>query len=460
VTASLKRRLLTGGSWVLAGKIVTAASNVLISSLLARLLSPEGFGAFGLAFSLATGGALLSQLGLQQASVRLIAEFMGRDQPGRARASVLFAYQHVVLGIMVVAAILLLGGGTWLALELWHAPALAGALVAIAVWMAMTSLQVLTSETFRGFKDLRFASVFGGVITGLLTLSVLTALVLWKGEASLAQVVWISAGGAAVSLMLGVTLVRRRIRVLPHGESIPAREVFSISLPLWVSSVTTFALAQAALWILGTFLPKEDVGLYFAALRLVNLVSMPLVLVNLIVPPFIADLYARGEKDQLQRVVRATATVAGVPAFVVLTIFLLFGGPIMGLIFGDPYRAAAPLLALLSIGYLANVWTGSCGVTLSMTGHQTVLMRITLVSGVISVGGSLLVVNRFGTVGVASVVGATAVLQNIWMWVAARYHAGIWTHATIPSRQEIRSVLSKTAEAPPSDTDGLSGPDS
>jgi O-antigen/teichoic acid export membrane protein len=460
LTASLKRRLLAGGSWVLAGKIITAASNVMISSLLARLLSTEDFGAFGLAFSLTTGGALLSQLGLQQAGVRLIAESMGRDQPGRARASVLFAYRHVVLGILVVAAILLLGGGSWLAIELWNAPALAGALAAVAAWMAVTSLQVLTSETFRGFKDLRFASLFGGVITGVLTLAVLIGLVVWQGQASVVRVVWISAGATAVSLLLGVTLVRRRIRVLPRVESITHREVFSISLPLWVSSVTTFALAQAALWILGTFLPKEDVGLYFAALRLVNLVSMPLVLVNLIVPPFIADLYARGEKDQLQRVVRATATIAGVPAFVVLATFLLFGGPIMALVFSEPYRAAAPLLGLLSIGYLVNVWTGSCGVTLSMTGHQTVLMRITLVSGIISVGGSLLVVNRFGTIGVATVVGATAVLQNLWMWGAARYHAGIWTHATIPSREEIRSVLSRTPDAPPSDRDGLSGPDS
>lgn len=460
MTASLKRRLLTGGSWVLAGKIVTAASNVLISSLLARLLSTDGFGAFGLAFSLTTGGALLSQLGLQQAGVRLIAESIGRDQPGRARASVLFAYRHVVLGILVVAAILLLGGGSWLAIELWDAPGLAGALFAVAVWMAVTSLQVLTSETFRGFKDLRFASLFGGVITGVLTLMALGGLVLWQRQASLVQVVWISAGATAVSVLLGVTLVRRRLRTLPHGESIAHREVFSISLPLWVSGVTAFALAQAALWILGSFLPKEDVGLYFAALRLVNLVSMPLVLVNLIVPPFIADLYARGEKDQLQRVVRATATIAGVPAFVVLTTFMLFGGPIMALVFSEPYEAAAPLLALLSIGYLVNVWTGSCGVTLSMTGHQTVLMRITVVSGIISVGGSLLVVHRFGTFGVAAVVGATAVLQNLWMWVAARYYAGIWTHATIPSRQDIRSVLSRTREAPSVDTDEISGPDS
>lgn len=460
MTVSLKRHLLTGGSWALAGKIVTAVSNVLISSLLARILSTEVFGAFGLAFSLTTGGAMLSQLGLQQAVVRLIAESMGRDEPGRARASVLFAFRYVVLGILGVAAFLLLGGGAWLALEVWESPALAGALSAIAVWMAVASLQVLTSETFRGFKDLRFASLFGGVVTGALTLSALAGFALWQREASLVQVVWISAGATAVSLLLGVTLVRRKLRVLPHGETIAPHEVFSISLPLWVSGVMAFALGQAALWVLGSFLPKEEVGLYFAALRLVNLVSMPLVLVNLIVPPFIADLYARGEKGQLQRVVRATATIAGVPAFVVLTTFMLFGGPIMALVFGEPYKAAAPLLALLSVGYLVNVWTGSCGVSLSMTGHQTVLMRITIVSGIISVGGSLLVVQRFGTLGVAAVVSASAALQNLWMWIAARYYTGIWTHATIPSRQDIRSVLSRTPEAPPTDTDGISGPDS
>ena len=68
---------------------------------------------------------------------------------------------------------------------------------------------------------------------------------------------------------------------LPRGEKIVSKEVFSISLPLWVNGVTAFGLAQAGLWILGAFLPKEDVGLYFAALRLVSLVSMPLILVNL-----------------------------------------------------------------------------------------------------------------------------------------------------------------------------------
>jgi len=450
---SLKQRLLTGGSWVLIGKLVTAAANVLVSSLLARLLTSEGFGAYGLAFSLATAGALVSQLGLQQAVVRLVAESIGRERPGRARAAVRFVYRHVALGILAVGAVILLGGGIWLARDLWDSPMLAAALTAVTAWMAVLSLQVLTSESFRGFQDLRLASIFGGVITGVVTLSALAILIARRGTASLDEVIWISAAAAALSLVIGLTMVRRRLATLPADESIRAGEVFSISLPLWVSSVTAFLLSQSALWIIGAFLPKEDVGLYFAAVRLVTLVSMPLILVNLVVPPFIAELYARQETVRLQRVLRSAATLAGLPAFAVLSAFVLFGAPIMGLVFGEMYRAGAPILALLSVGYLVNVWTGSCGVTLSMTGHQTVLMRITLASGVLVVGGALLVVQRFGTIGVATVVCATAIAQNLTMWIAARYQTGLWTHATIPTARDIRSLLSR-APSPPDENSG------
>jgi O-antigen/teichoic acid export membrane protein len=453
MSPSLKQRLLTGGSWVLIGKVVTAAANVLVSSLLARLLSAEGFGAYGLAYSLATAGALVSQLGLQQAVVRLVAESIGRERPGRARAAVRFVYRHVALGILAVGAVILLGGGIWLARDLWDSPMLAAALTAVTAWMAVLSLQVLTSESFRGFQDLRLASIFGGVITGVATLSALAILITRRGTASLGEAIWVSAAAGGLSLVIGLTILRRRLATLPANESIRSAEVFSISLPLWVSGVTAFLLSQSALWILGAFLSKEDVGLYFAAVRLVTLVSMPLILVNLVVPPFIAELHARQETVRLQRVLRSAATLAGLPAFAVLSAFVLFGAPIMGLVFGETYRAGAPILALLSVGYLVNVWTGSCGVTLSMTGHQTVLMRITLASGVLVVGGALLVVQRFGTIGVATVVCATAILQNLTMWIAARYQTGLWTHATIPTARDIRSLLSR-APSPPDDNSG------
>ena len=156
---SLRQRLVRGGAWVLVGKAFTALAGLLIPVLLAdHLLTKEEFGAYGTAFRLVIISAVVGQLGLQHAVVRLVAESIGLGQPGRARQAVRRVYRLAIPGILGVAAILAMGGGVWLATRLWDSPLLAGTMGAVAAWAAVLGLQTLNSETFRGFQDLRLAS--------------------------------------------------------------------------------------------------------------------------------------------------------------------------------------------------------------------------------------------------------------------------------------------------------------
>jgi O-antigen/teichoic acid export membrane protein len=424
-----------------AGKVVTATSRLAATALLARLLSQEGLGAFGLAFSFATAGAMVAQLGVQQAVVRLVAESMGSQRPGRARAAIRLVFRYCTLGNGLVAVPLLMGGGSFLALRLWDSPLLASSMVGIVVWIVAWSYQVLVSETFRGFQDLRSATIFGGVITWALAALLLGALGVAGGRVTLQRIILVLVVSTGISLIFATISLRRRVRQLPAGERLAARELTSLAAPMWINALTAFALTQADLWILGAFVAKEDVAVYFSATQLVALVSMSLMLVNLVVPPFIADLYARGEHRRLQRILRNTATVAGIPALVVLAAFVLAGGPILSLVYGPAFGRGATVLALLSLGKLVNVGTGSCGVTMSMTGHHTALMTITVITSTLTVGGCLLVVDGFGMPGVAAVVCGGTILQNVAMWLETRRRAGIWTHMGLPSWREARSLF-------------------
>jgi O-antigen/teichoic acid export membrane protein len=426
---------------VVIGKVITATSRLAATALLARLLTQEEMGAFGLAFSFVIVGAMAGQLGLQGAVVRLVAESMGTGRQGRARAAVRAAYRYATLGTLAVAAFLLLGGGNWLALRVWDSSLLAASMAVLTAWVLLWSCQVLTSETFRGFQDLRSATLFGGVISWLLALGLLFAVWLTRGEITFRSVILILIASTTLSLFPALNTLRRRVRALPPGGSLARGELFSISIPMWITALTGFALAQSDLWILGAFVPKEQIAVYFSAMQLVALVSMSLLLVNLVVPPFIADLYARGERRRLQRILRTTATLAGMPAFLVLLAFVLFGAPILGFVYGPAFREGAVVLALLSLGKLVNVWTGSCGVTMSMTGHQTRLMVITIVTSTLTVGGCLAVVRAHGMVGVASVVAAGTVLQNLAMWIGTRYFTGLWTHVGLPRWSEARELF-------------------
>ena len=56
MAVSLKKRLVSAGSWVLGGKLLVATSNLLVGSLLARVLSTEEFGQYGVAFTVVYTG--------------------------------------------------------------------------------------------------------------------------------------------------------------------------------------------------------------------------------------------------------------------------------------------------------------------------------------------------------------------------------------------------------------------
>lgn len=421
-----------------------ALTGLASNALLARLLSPQHLGAYFLAFSIVSLGVAMGSLGFYQAIVRLVAESMGRNQPGRARRVVGVMYILGILGALAVGLAYLLFGDI-VAEKLFHSPALVAVTGLVASLTVMVTLQGLLAETFRGFNDIRFATLFGGLVSSVLMSAFLALLWLARGQASLATVMFLVVISYLASVAMAAWLLRRRISsLIPDGVDTGMRgfkEIMSISWPLWVSTLTLYALTQADLWIVGAFRSQEDVALYGAAVKLVFYVVIPLQLVNLVVPPLIAELYVQGRKRELENTLRATAALAGIPAFLVLVGFVLWGRPILGLVFGDYYRDAAVILTLLSIGYLVSVWSGSCGLTLMMTGHQTTMMGITIVSGMFVIAGAMWAVREYGAVGVASVAAAGLIFQNISMLIGVKVTTDIWTHAGVGSIPQAIRVL-------------------
>jgi O-antigen/teichoic acid export membrane protein len=215
----------------------------------------------------------------------------------------------------------------------------------------------------------------------------------------------------------------------------------SSSWPLLVSNVTIFLLGTGIdVWILGAFRPAQEVALYGAATRLIFVVAVPFTILRSVLPPIVAELYAQGKLKQLEKTVRAVSALAGIPSFMVLVVFVLFGGDILRILFGGFYQQAAIVLSILSVGRLVAVWAGACGVVLMMTAYQRTMMYMTILSGVLSVGGGALLASRFGALGVAVATSSAIVVQNVMMVIAAKRLVGIWTHVKF-SPELIRGVV-------------------
>jgi O-antigen/teichoic acid export membrane protein len=440
----LKRRLLSGGAWATGGKLGAALSGLAANILLTRLLTPQEFGAYLLIVSVASVGALVGCLGLNKTVVRLVAESMGLNQPDRARRTIAMVVGLGLIGALVSSLVYLLAGVPLG--RIFEAPALATMAGLIAGWIAVTVLQELSAQVFLGFHDVRSTTIFGSVAVGgsagllmrALLLACLAALWFDRGQTNLSTVLLIMIGSGSISVLVSGLLLKVRMSSLPKADGdddprVGLKGMLGVSAPFFVNDLAHFVLIYADIWILAAYRSPAEVAVYGAAARFVILVTMPLMIVNSVLPPVIAELYARGERDRLERTVRPVATLAGIPALVTLTTFVVAGGPILGLVYGGFYSGGAAVLALLSLGKLTTVWTGSCGLTLQMTGHQGLMMYISLSTGLLFVLGSLLVVRDYGAVGLAGMGAATLILQNLLMLLFAKKKAGIWTHVELSS---------------------------
>lgn len=439
----IRSRLLKGSGWVFLGMGLGAVLGLVVNGLLARLLSHDALGAYFLMFSLAAFGAQLANLGMEKAVVRGISAGIGTNQPGEARAATRLAFTIGSIGALFVAAVMVVGLGGFLARHVYHSELMAGAIVFGAGWLIAMSLQKLVAETFRGYQRFWLATLFSGLSVD--TLGVLVFGFLWLGHAhpTLAQAILVTVSVTAASVLVGGFLVWRKVRSLGRDGHLRAREMLAVGWPLVLTGAFNFTLGTGIdLWVIGAFRPHEEVALYGAAFRLVFFVATPFIIASQVVPPIIAELHAQGRKHDLESSLREVATVAGIPASMVLLAFLFFGASIMGFVYGDFFRQGATVLAILSVARLYAVCTGNSGALLMMTGHQKTMMRITMISAVFGLTAELLVVRPFGMVGVAVATAIAQIIQNTLQLVYGKLRVGIWSHAEL-SLRPVRALFGR-----------------
>jgi O-antigen/teichoic acid export membrane protein len=440
----IRERLLKGSAWVLLGTAVATVLGTAANGLLFRVLGRDGFGVYSLGLSIATIGGTLSQLGMERAVVRLVASSLGTGMPGRARKTLRIVYASALIGSLFLAILLVLGVGKLLADHVFHSAALASVVVFLAGWLLVSAFQSLFAESFRAFQSFWLATLFNGLVFDVVAVAVFATLHLRHQHVSVANAILLTIGAITVSLVASAILLWRRYARLRGPGDIRLREVFDVAWPMLGFNMATFLVGTGVdLWVVGALGSRADVALYAAASKLVFYVATPFIIASQVVPPIIAELWAQGKKSQLERSLREVATLAGVPALLVLLLFVFAGRQVLGFVYGPGAREGAQVLAILASARLVAVVTGNSGVALQMTGFQRTMFSLTVVTGICSLAAEIVFGRLFGILGVAASTAVAQAMQNLLQLLFAKRRLGIWTHAELSLRPFV-SMLKRT----------------
>ncbi|EIC23464.1 membrane protein involved in the export of O-antigen and teichoic acid [Thiorhodovibrio frisius] len=412
-------------------------SGMVVHGALARLLTPEEYGNYLLILSLALFLGLLGQVGLKQAVLRWVADYSSKKQYHCINRVIAFAGKIVFIASLVLALLWVFLIDDVVTHLFFSSLSEVDLSVVMPVWIALMAFRLVIIEIYRGLGDIFKATLFDSVFTNVVLMAALVILMILYSSLTLAFILFLVLGVYAINFLVSAVLLPVPLSTSGQGsDSVDVDHddkpsLMSAAMVLYVTDLSVFALAQSMIWLVGNLMGSENVALFAAAQKLVNLVAMPLLIVNLVIPPFISELKATGDHERTEKIVRGISSLVGLPALIVLTVFVFFGDLAMTIVYGKEYASASSVLLMLSIGALANVLTGSCGKILLMYGYHNILMKITFSSGLISVLFGVVLIQYFGILGAAIAASLAKLIHNLLSLFYAHKYCGIWTHVSV-----------------------------
>lgn len=443
MTGSLKEKMFGGALWAGAGKLLSMGSSFLLTLALARALVPAEYGTYFVALNTIVVLASVGTLGLDRVVVRFVAMRAIQHDTAGMRQVVWRCLGLVAAGGLTTAvAFKLLAPGPLV--SILHMPDLVGYLGLLAAWILSATMQRQLAETFRGLNDIRWATLFGGVrSSGILNSMIACAavLLLWVGgQLSLFTALLVMLGTSIFVVVVASIVLWRRLRA-EHGHAdAPAKSSWSAktalleSAPLWFATLIVAFNTQGVAWLASAFDSPDRVALFGVAQRFVLLLMAPMIVINAVLPPIIAQLHSSDQLRRLQHVVRSFGGLILLPSLVLLIFLVAAGQPLLRMLFGAYYEASYPILLLLCAGQVVNIATGAWQIVMPMTGSKRQLLASTVVSMLTLLLLGIALGSRLGVLGVAIAFCVSTITTNLVGMLLVRRELGIWTFASLNVR--------------------------
>jgi O-antigen/teichoic acid export membrane protein len=427
-TPDLARAQVRGSAWLLGGQVFGVLVNLAAQILIVRYLSKAGYGAFAFALSVVAVGEVLATLGLRRGVSRFVPMHLERSRPGAAAGVIVFGIAAVgLVGIVIVAAVVLLRGTIASSVEFADASVVLAVLIAI---VPVTALENMLDAVFAIFGRARLIAVRSYVYIPLIRLALVLGLIAGGGGVVLLAAGWVAAGALGVLAYAAVLVaVLRGDQLLGHAGrgplELPVRELLTFTAPMFTQDLAAVLTFAAPTLLLGVLSGAEDV----ADLRTVAPIALTMLYVRtsfaLLFVPSASRLHARGDAAGVDRLYWRAALWTSMFSLPVLLVAVPFAEPLTVFLFGERYAGAAPVLAALVLGLFVSLALGPNLDLLGVYGRVRFVALSNLAIIGLTVGGSAALVAAAGTMGAAVAIGVSLSGASLWWQAALARHTDV-----------------------------------
>jgi len=244
----------------------------------------------------------------------------------------------------------------------------------------------------------------------------------------LGAAVAMAASAAAVWIaMIGQMIVLNR-RLSAHVEPGPklynVRGWLAVSLPILLVESFYLLLSYTDVLVLQQFRSSEEVGIYFAVVKTLALVSFIHYAMSATTAHRFAEYNALGDKERLSAYVAHAINWTFWPSLAATIVLLAFGKPLLWL-FGPQFVTGYDIMFVAAIGLVVRAAIGPVERLLNMLGHQHICALAYALAFAMNVALCVALVPRFGGHGAAAATSLSLTFETVLLFWIVRRRLGL-----------------------------------
>lgn len=397
----LRAQLIRGGLGSAGIQVTNRVIILMLSIVLARSLGADGYGTYAYAFAIMGLLLVVAEAGIPMLLMRETAASDGNREWGLLRGALIRGKQYVsiisvIVSVFGLSTLWLLGDQ--LSKELFQT---------IFLMLILVPVMAVVKTIAHIIRGLRYAVV--GMTIDMLLHPVLVLIIvsfLFIVEPKLRDPQYAMAAQVTAAVIVLIVSIQLLNRYLPENVRTCSPEFqnikwFKSSIPFLAIGAVGLIYYKTDILMLGWFHPPSEVGVYQVAVQGSMLVAFPVHAIGNVIAPLFARLSGQGDIWKLQDVTRAAARIVVLFSLPIVAVFVLFGGALAALVFGDDFESAHMPLAILALGQLGMTFFGFAGFLLNMTGNERCAAKILIISASMNVVLNIALVPPYGVVGAA-----------------------------------------------------------
>ena len=242
-----------------------------------------------------------------------------------------------------------------------------------------------------------------------------------------ATVAMLASAGAVWIAMIGQMIVLNR-RLAGHIAAGPKAYDFrgwlAISLPILLVESFYLLLSYTDVLVLQQFRSSEEVGVYFAVVKTLALVSFIHYAMSATTAHRFAEYHALGDKERLSAYVAHAIKWTFWPSLAATVLLLALGKPLLWL-FGAQFVGGYDIMFIAAIGLVVRSAIGPVERLLNMLGHQHICALAYALAFVMNVVLCIALVPRFGGHGAAAATSISLVFETVLLFWIVRQRLGL-----------------------------------